>query len=246
MLQFAICDDEPAELAQADAHLQRYLTARGLTAQCRQFTHPDALLSTSETIAFDVYLLDIMMPMVTGIAVGQELRQRRISAQFIYLTSSTEFAVQAFALQAAHYLLKPYTAAAFDEAMDRALQIRQISNPPELLLQSNMSSVQALPVHEIEYIESCGHLQRLHLGGTAIRELRCPLARLQSDLEALVPGQFVLCSRGMLVNLRAVTQIASTTLRLRSGISLMIARGKAPEIKRAYFDCLFAKKGDAL
>ena len=42
-------------------------------------------------------------------SVATELRSRGVRSPIIFLTSSTEHAVEAFSVDATHYLLKPYT-----------------------------------------------------------------------------------------------------------------------------------------
>ena len=59
--------------------------------------------------------------MVNGIEVGKEIRTRNSSACISYLTTSKEFAVDAFSLGALHYVIKPINKSYFNEAMDRAI-----------------------------------------------------------------------------------------------------------------------------
>ena len=111
MFKIAICDDNPEELAKVSRLLHNYINSNAINAEISEFLHPDMLLLASCKAPFDLYFLDIVMPMLSGIDVGRELRQQQKTAQIIFLTTSDEFAVDAFALRATHYLLKPFSRA---------------------------------------------------------------------------------------------------------------------------------------
>ena len=56
----------------------------------------------------DIVLLDVCMPGILGTEVAQELRKFSSSTEIIFLTTSDEFAMDAFAVKATDYLLKPF------------------------------------------------------------------------------------------------------------------------------------------
>ena len=68
MLRIAICDDNSHDLQVTAALTAEYLSARALQAEVCTFTHPDALLCSSKKHPFDLYLLDVVLPMISGIA----------------------------------------------------------------------------------------------------------------------------------------------------------------------------------
>lgn len=242
MLQIAICDDIPEELARISQHIRRYIKEHHLDAEVAEFSHPDALLLASERIPFDLYLLDVIMPMITGIGVGHELRARHSTAQIVYFTTSDEFALSAFSVKAAHYIIKPFTASDFDEAIDRAMENMRRSAPKELAVRSEDGKLRMINVREIEYIECCDHAQEIHLKIETIIEQRRSLARLQEELDALMLGQFIVPYKGFLVNLSAVVSIESKGVLLRSGARIPIRRGFCRQLQAQYTAFRFSKK----
>lgn len=66
MLHIAICDDTPEELSMIAALTEEYISSHGIDAKTVEFSHPDTLLQATEKTTFDIYLLDIIMPMLTG------------------------------------------------------------------------------------------------------------------------------------------------------------------------------------
>lgn len=67
-------------------------------------------------------LLDICMPGLLGTDIAREVRQRKDKTEIVFLTGSDEFAVEAFTLKAAHYLVKPFSQDEFDEALETSPQ----------------------------------------------------------------------------------------------------------------------------
>ncbi|MDR3601423.1 MAG: response regulator [Desulfosporosinus sp.] len=65
-------------------------------------------------------LLNIGMPGIVGTQVAAEVRKRKDKSEVIFLTTSDEFAVDAFALKATHYLAKPlpYSFNPFAKSLD--------------------------------------------------------------------------------------------------------------------------------
>lgn len=66
----------------------------------------DALLWLEDNDA-DLALLDIDMPGMNGIELAAAIKRRRPETAIIFLTGYSEYAVEAFALRASGYLLKP-------------------------------------------------------------------------------------------------------------------------------------------
>ena len=56
---------------------------------------------------FDIYILDILMPGMDGIELGVRLRELGYDGSIIYLTSSTDFAIDSYKAEASNYILKP-------------------------------------------------------------------------------------------------------------------------------------------
>ena len=94
MLRIAVCDDEIKELNQTEKLLNAYLHAHPqLNGQVFPFSDPKALLAQWEAQGrFDLYVLDIIMPEMSGIETGRQLRALGDHGEIIFLTNSNEFA----------------------------------------------------------------------------------------------------------------------------------------------------------
>ncbi len=244
-MKIAICDDRLEDLQKEAAMLEEYLTAREISAEVKCFSHPDALISESEKTKFDLYLLDVVMPMLTGIDVGRELRMRSDRAQIIYLTTSDEFAVEAFSIKAAHYLLKPCTGEQFADAMERALAAISSAKPKQLPVKTEDGDIRFVDLDSIQYIESRGHTQEFHLKEGVFGETRRSLSRILEELERLSPGQFISPYKGYIVNFRSVLTIDAKGILLRCGNKILIPRGEFRRLQEKYVAYRFGQRGSA-
>ena len=122
MLKIAICDDLDAELKHIAALTREYIAARGIAAETREFSHPDELLTACETETFHIFLLDMVMPMVSGLDLGRGIRRISTDAQIIYITTEPGFALDAYSVNPLHYLLKPVDKTALFDALDLAAE----------------------------------------------------------------------------------------------------------------------------
>ena len=107
MLKIAICDDVSAELSHVAGLTKAYLAEAGIDAAVLAFNHPDALLTACETETFHIFLLDMVMPMMSGLELGRSIRRLSTDAQIIYITAEPGFALDAYSVNPLHYLLKP-------------------------------------------------------------------------------------------------------------------------------------------
>ncbi len=105
----ALCDDETAchEITKKLLADYRQKTASvSFSLSC--FTSAKNLLNyIEENAAYDIYILDIIMPDINGIQLGSALREHGDNGFIIYLTSYPDFAVESYNTDALHYLLKP-------------------------------------------------------------------------------------------------------------------------------------------
>ena len=123
VLKIAICDDEKKFCDSAEGMLKLYMEEKAMPFQADVFNVPSELVDMTEKgTIYDIYLLDIYMPGVTGMSIATELRSRGVKSPIIFLTSSTDHALEAFGVDATHYLLKPYTKDSFYVGMDKAMQ----------------------------------------------------------------------------------------------------------------------------
>ena len=97
MIRIAVCDDEKKYLDESKMLISEYAPLRNIRFSVEQFENPfDFLDKLDKGEEYDVYLLDVYMPGLTGVSIATELRRRNDESPVIFLTSSRDHAVEAF------------------------------------------------------------------------------------------------------------------------------------------------------
>lgn len=97
----------------------------------KAFNNPDVFLSEIPELDFDLCILDIEMPMISGIEVANLLQGKLI----IFATAYKEFALDAFELDAVDYLQKPIKKERLQMAVQKALKRIQQEIPTKKFTQ---------------------------------------------------------------------------------------------------------------
>ena len=141
-----IDDEEPARII-----LREYLSAFPdieITAECSNGF--DAVKTIGE-LDPDLIFLDIQMPKLNGFEVLELIEQQ---PAVIFATAYDQYALRAFEVHAADYLLKPFSAERLAEALDRVRE--RIKKHDKLPLQPIIAAarINAIPLERACY--SCG------------------------------------------------------------------------------------------
>lgn len=108
----------------------------------------------------DLILLDIEMPEMTGIELTKNLNGKK--NLIIFTTSNKDYAIEAFDLNVADYLVKPYSSSRFLKAVDKARELLnsetekvELEND-EFIFVRDSNIVRRLRINDILYAEAMG------------------------------------------------------------------------------------------
>lgn len=105
-MQIAICDDDPLFTEQLKQNLTIFFKKKHLSCpKISTFSSGDSLLSSNES--FDLFFLDIEMPGVNGIYVGNKLSTSSVKPIIFIVTSYMEYLDDAMRFHVFRYLSKP-------------------------------------------------------------------------------------------------------------------------------------------
>jgi two-component system response regulator AlgR len=174
----------------------------------------------------DLLFLDISMPGLSGFEVIERLPPHAHPA-VVFVTAYDAYAVQAFGVAAADYLMKPFAQARLEEAVDRGRLWLQARAAPA----SARAGIDALwvhrhrefvrvPVEEIDWIEGHGDYARIH-GPHFVGLARTTLIALEEKLD---PRQFIRVHRSAICRKAAIV-----SLRRRSTGAMAVSLGNGDE-----------------
>lgn len=209
-----IADDEPL----ARAHLRGLLASDPdveVVAECGDGRGAMAAVARS---APDLLLLDIQMPELDGLAVVRALGPER-EPLVVFVTAHDEHAVQAFAVQAYDYILKPVQRDRVLATMARAkahirdARLLGATGAPDEVGSTRVAAdrlalkvdgrILLVRTEEIDWVEAMDDRVRIHLGRQAV-VVRDTMTRFESRLP---PRDFLRVHRSTIVNIGRIREI---------------------------------------
>ena len=240
MIKIALCDDDISELHILMNLLNQYRTERGAGIHYESFHSPLELLAAVERgIRFDIFFLDILMPGQNGIETAAEIRNYDSDAKIIFLTSSSEFAVQSYTVNAYFYQLKPLQAEAFFRVMDSVLELCRKEQSGGILLRCRTGIIRMEP-GQLEFCEVFHRTILLHLASGRVLESTGKLENLEDQLKGY--GSFLRPHRSFLINMEYVQEISFRAITMSCLTEIPIPHGKYSRIKNAFLEYA-AQKG---
>ena len=121
MIRIALVEDESEYVQILYGYLKKYEEVNQVSFQIVTFS--DGLDIASEYKAdYDIILLDIQMKHLDGMRTAEEIRKLDENVIFIFITSTVQFAVQGYLVDALGYVLKPVPYLAFSQILSKAVK----------------------------------------------------------------------------------------------------------------------------
>lgn len=242
-LRVVIVDDEPL----ARAVVREYIAAHPgveIVAECANGF--EAVKAVSE-LSPDLLFLDVQMPKLSGFEV-LELLGRQVPV--VFTTAYDQYALRAFEVHAVDYLLKPFSAERFAEALSRARQRLQSPEPMpvealltdarprsgvplERVLIRDGSQVHVLPVDRIDFVEAQDdYVCFMSEGKPYLKDQT--MAAVEASLD---PARFVRIHRSYMLNIERIARVElyakdSRVAILRDGRRLPVSRAGYTRLSR--------------
>lgn len=220
MINIAICDDETQELERANSFLRKYMQENPqYQISIFLFSVPLELLSYIEDKGgFDIYLLDIYMDGMLGIEVARELRHLGEIGEIIFLTTTRDYAIEAFEVDAAQYLVKPYLEKSIFLALDKVLSRIKVERRHIITFKTTEGIVRVQTRYIVFTETGRNNYQIIHTIQGQKLEVRMTTIEL---FELLSQTKFfVKCGASLNLNLKYIRQIKKNMIVLDSGVQL--------------------------
>lgn len=239
MLRFAICDDEIQELSRISKLLNRYKEQKGEAFRYDAFSSSLELLESLPKDIYDILLLDVLMPGINGIETAHEIRKFNQTVKIIFLTSSPEFAVESYAVDAYYYLLKPTTETKLFPIMDKLFL--NARNEEESLYIKSASEIMRISFHSLEFLEVMNKKLYFHLTDGSVKEVHGSLSEYEPKL--LIREEFLKVHRSVIVNMKHTQELQAGTITTATRKSIPVSRLLYPKVREIYMNYLFLEKG---
>jgi len=235
MISIAICDDESQQLERAKSLLKQYAIEHSqYEIKIQSFSAPLELLTfVSANGGFDVLLLDVYMDGFLGTDAARELRGMGDNCQIVFMTTSRDHAIDAFSLDAAHYLVKPYSENAFFSALDKVMD--KLTKKDEVYITiKSIDGISRVDLNKLVYSETDNHVQKLYLSDGRVLSVRKSSTELFELLEE--DPRFYKCGSTYIINMDYIVELSSKGVAFSSGARIPILSRKYMELKNLYMD----------
>ena len=230
MYNVAICADTEEERLQAAEYAGRFFEREGIEVHIDTYAAGRELLESGRK--YDLYLLDVLMPGMSGIDAAQALAEDKDHPVVVFITSSLESAVEGYRVEATGFILKPVEEESFWSTMERVVRRRLGVKKAVLSLVHNRVNVE-LPLERLAWFENRLHRVFVKLTDGEVLSVNQKLSELQLVLEP--HSQFLRCHQSYLVNLDYVDKLEDSCFYMRDGQMIPISRNFYKQSKNAYY-----------
>jgi DNA-binding LytR/AlgR family response regulator len=194
-----IIDDEPSSLSV----LKNYINKVEFISLIQEFSNAiDAMNFLSKNHEIDLIFLDINMPKISGLSFYKSLQNPPL---VIFTTAYSEYAVEAFNVNAVDYLLKPFSFDRFLTAVNKFIYIQSKAQKKEqiepIFIKSDKKLHKVFP-DAIFFIEAYGDYVKIHLENSFLLTYNT-FKNVLSDL----PPTFIKVHKSYAINIKKASSI---------------------------------------
>ncbi len=182
---------------------------------------------------YDLYILDIDMPDISGFQISRKIYDRHPDATIIFCTNHDDLVFDSFKLNAFYFVRKSFLSEDLTAAMQKFIR-NYINNNTYYILRTR-TEVTRIPYQNILYFEVSGNDLFIRMSdGTEYSERRS----ISSILDLLPKNTFVRIDKNFLINLKHVSGISDNNLFLTTGKKFTIPKAKIGYVKSEYVNYL--------
>ncbi len=230
-MRIAIIDDLEMDARQLAEQITAYMTKHRIPADAPKiFPGGEEFLAGFLPGVYDIIFLDIYMNGINGMEAARKIRLFDTSCHIIFVTTSSDFAVDSYEVEAAFYLIKPATEERVTKALDRC-NLQVTVDEASVLVPARGTEIR-LSLHQISYTEYINRRILVHFKDGQEEEV----SMNQKEFSTLLLSYpwFCDCIKGILVNFEEVDKLLDDRFVLKNGISIPISRLKYRDVREQY------------
>lgn len=207
-LHVTILEDKTAHATQLAQLLQKWGKQHNIFLSLRHYFKSEDFIGKKYD-EDELFFIDIELGMMNGIDLARHLRKSSFHGNIIFLTAFPEYVFEGYHVQALDYLLKPINENKLEQCMKPVL--RNMEGSYHVYRTKNQTV--KIPYSKIFAFTSFQHYVNIVTrfnGNNASYRQKITLSNLQS----LLPGEFVRCHRTTIVNINKVIRLTCKDITL--------------------------------
>ena len=225
-MKIVICDDNLNIISEIKEMLNEYSSVRNVPLEISTFDNGNAVLDSNEN--YNIAILDVEMPDMNGIALGEELRKRNKQIVLIYHTAHSQYLDSALNLNAARFFEKPIDKDRFFSGIDNALE--RIDNTTiNFFIRDDKTQVRVTA-------ESIVYIEILHRKTKVVTEDKTYFTTHTLDYfkDRLVSSIFAQPHKSYIINFNFITAYERGEIVLDGRYKIPVSRSKQTEFHKSF------------
>ena len=223
-MKVLMCDDQKEFLIRLEKVLDNILSDMKITFYLISFTDPEeALKYLSEYMDIDIVFMDILLEDKNGYEIAKQMRTIAPKSKFIFLSSTTAYALKGYTIRATRYLVKPIKKPELSAVLSEVVSELQFDND-DFIVEKNDFGIHKLYFNEIIYIETCKRNTLIHtISGDYISY------KSMKEHQGKLNNNFIRCHSSYIVNMEYIKDYQGYEINLLNNDKIWVSKNRRKE-----------------
>lgn len=237
----AIVDDMEDDRSRLSKDVHALLAQKGCVCNVQAYSSAEEFLSDLSLGTVDIAFLDVRMGGMDGIELATRLRNADKSLVIVFVTSSREYALDAFPTHPFDYLVKPYTRERLSTVLEDVLASLRMRDEHKTIQVDVPYGNIDVPLDRVVVIEARRHSSVLTLEDG--QEIRSTMSFAEVNDLVSSEDQFLLVNRGVVINMDHVVSVENATVVMEGGLRLPLRKRDRGELARTITQHMISRTG---
>ena len=171
-MKIAIIDDFAEDRMIISMYLHQYFQKTSCLEpiSIEQFSNGEQFLHIFEKCSYELILIDYYLPTMNGLEIARAIRQFDPFVYIIFITTSSDFAIDCYKVQAVDYIVKPPSYRHIAESLS-LINLTKLQNSQYIQVTCGRGEIKVL-LKDIIYCDSSGHYVQIHIQGSHLLRSR--------------------------------------------------------------------------
>lgn len=229
MLKIAVLDDQELYLEAIEAITRNCMLEQGKSYELFTYNSPDDLLyDIEEDNKYDIYLLDVELPTISGLEVAKKIREKYCEPIIIYITNYVEYAIEGYEANAYRYIPKKMLEQKLPEAYASICPSMENKKKEFYMIEKN-HKLERIAYEDLYYVKKDEkYIVLVHKHG--VSRDRKTIAEFLENVKSC--DWFIGVDRSSVVNALHIMSLKNQKIILRNGEEIPISKPKLSYVKK--------------